>query len=139
MEDKKFEVVLLGLIYDPKTRKILIGRRENDPNPELTWCFPGGRMLVGKKIDETLKEKMKLKTGYDVKNLGAVFYKIPKEKQDLLLAYFLCEVAEGEIKAGGDLAELKWISPKELEDYRKRPMNTRLKEYIMNLASEDTE
>ena len=33
----KFEVILLGIIFDPKTKKILIGRRENDPDiPELS-------------------------------------------------------------------------------------------------------
>jgi len=137
MEDKKnrFEVVLLGIIFDPSEKKILIGRRENDPYmPELKWCFPGGRITVGNKVDEVLKQKIKLKTGYDVKNLGAVFYKIPKEKIDTLLVYFLCEIFDGEEKPGDDLVELKWVKPEELETYRKRPLNTRLKEYIMNLS-----
>jgi len=39
-----FLVNVLGIVYDPKTKKILIGRREKDEYlPELTWCFPGGR------------------------------------------------------------------------------------------------
>ena len=74
-EQKKpaFEVVLLGIIFDPSTRKILIGRREHDPVKKLTWCFPGGRLGYNESLDKVLKQKIKNKTGYEVKNLGAVF------------------------------------------------------------------
>ncbi|MBS3076574.1 NUDIX domain-containing protein [Candidatus Pacearchaeota archaeon] len=130
----KFNVVVLGIIFNPETRKILIGRRENDPDlPELNWCFPGGRLIPGKKCDNTLKEKIKLKTGYNVKNLGTIFSRVYPNKQDLLQIYFLCEIFEGDEKPGDDLVELKWVKPEEVEKYFKGPFNTRLKEYIMNL------
>jgi 8-oxo-dGTP pyrophosphatase MutT (NUDIX family) len=39
-----FLVNLLGIIYDPVAKKVLIGRRENDPHlKDLSWVFPGGR------------------------------------------------------------------------------------------------
>jgi len=134
MEENNFEIVLLGVIFDPATRKILIGRRENDPHaPNLKWCFPAGRLKHGGSVDKVLKQKIKLKTGYDVKNLGTIFVNTSPEKPNLFLIYFLCEVFKGEEQAGDDLVEVKWISPDELEDYRKRPLNTRLKEYIMSL------
>lgn len=39
-----FLVNVLGIVYNPKTREILIGKREEDPYiKELSWCFPGGR------------------------------------------------------------------------------------------------
>jgi len=35
-----FLVNVLGIVYNPKTKKILIGLRENDPYvPELSWQF----------------------------------------------------------------------------------------------------
>ncbi len=129
-----FEIVLLGIIFDPAKRKILIGRRENDPIPELKWCFPGGRLNHGESLDKVLKEKIKAKTGYDVKNLGSVFANTAPLKKDTFIVYFLCEVFKGKMKAGGDLVELKWIKPEDLEKYRKRPLNSRLKEYIMNIS-----
>jgi len=132
--EKKFSVILLGVIFDPKTRKILIGRRENDPYiKELTWCFPGGEYDSTEDIDKVLKKKIKLKTGYDVKNLGSIFSKTYPEKKDLLAIYFLCEVFKGEEKANDDLKELKWVSPEEIEKHFTTSFHPRLKEYIMNL------
>lgn len=135
--NSQFEVVLLGIIFDPKKRKILLGRRENDPDvPNLTWCFPGGMLDHGESLDPILKKKIKEKTGYDVKNLGAIFANTAHEKPNLMLIYFLCEAIKGKAKAGGNLVEVKWIDPKDIEKYREnRPMNTRLKEYILSLGS----
>ncbi len=131
---KTFNVLVLGVIFDPKTRKILIGRRENNPiTPELKWCFPGGRLSYGEDIDKILKEKIKQKTGLDVKNLGSIFANTYPEKPEFLSIYFLCEVFGGEEKPADDLVELKWVSPEELEKHFTTSFHSRLKEYIMNL------
>ncbi len=138
MEEPKstdpFHVLLLGIIFDPAKRKILIGRREKDPYiKELTWCFPGGKLILGEDIDQKLKKRIKEKTGYNVKNLGVIFTKIYPEKKDLLSIYFLCEVFTGKEKPGDDLVELKWVSPAELEKHFKTSFHPHLKEFIMNL------
>jgi len=136
MEEKeKFEAIILGIIFDPKEKKILIGRRENDENiPELTWCFPGGRATYNEDVDKTLKRNVKAKTGYDVKNLGAIFSKTYPEKPDFIGIYFLTQVFEGEEKPGKDILELKWISPKELENYFTTSFHKKLKEYLIDLV-----
>ena len=129
-----FGVVLLGIIFDPEKRKILIGKRENDINiPKLSWCFPGGRLSHGEELDKVLKKKIKEKTGYEIKNLGTIFSKTYPEKEDILSVYFLCEVFKGKEKIGGDLKELKWVNPEELEKHFTTSFHPRLKEYIMNL------
>ena len=134
-EKQKFEVVILGVIFDPKTKKILIGRREKDPFiPQLIWCFPGGRATYNEDVDKTLKKNIKAKTGYDVKNLGAIFSKIYPEKPDLLGVYFLTQVFEGKEKPGGDFVELKWVSPKELENYFTTSFHKKLKQYLLDLV-----
>ena len=130
----KFEVILLGIIFDPKRKKILIGRREKDPLiPKLTWCFPGGRAKIGEDVDKTLKENIRKKTGYNIKNLGAIFSKTYPEKEDLLAVYFLTQVFEGEEKSGEDLTELKWVSPKELENYFTTSFHKKLKKFLVEL------
>jgi len=131
----KFEVVVLGVIFNPQEKKILIGRRENDPYiKELTWCFPGGRLQVGEDVDQALKRNIEAKTGYIVKNLGAIFSKTYPEKKDLVSIYFLTEVFEGEEKPGRDMIELKWISPNELEKYFKISLHRKLKEFLNDLV-----
>ena len=134
-EQGKFNIIILGIIFDPKTKKILIGKRENDPHiPKLTWCFPGGELPIGEEIDATLKKKIKLKTGYSIKNLGAFFSKTYPENPNLLAVYFLTKIFEGEEKPGDDLIELKWVSPKELENYFTTSFHKKLKEFISDLV-----
>lgn len=135
MEENRFEVIVLGIIFNPKEKKILIGRRENDSEiKELTWCFPGGKLQKGEDIDKALKRNIKEKTGYDIKNLGAFFSKTYPEKEDLLAVYFLTRVFEGKEKPGDDLVELKWINPKELDKYFTTSYHKKLKEFIEELV-----
>lgn len=134
MEMAKFNTILLGVIFDPAKRKILIGRRENDPYiKELTWVFPGGSLNYEEDLDAALKKKIKEKTGLDVKNLGAVFAKTYPEKKEFLSIYFLCEAVGGEEKAADDLVELKWVKPEEVENYFTTSFHPHMKEYILNL------
>jgi ADP-ribose pyrophosphatase YjhB (NUDIX family) len=131
----KFEVIVLGIIFDPKKKKILIGRRENDPYiKNLDWCFPGGRLNMGEDVDQSLKKKMKLKTGYTIKNLGTIFSDTRPERPSLVELYFLTEVFEGKEKPGNDIVELRWISPKEIDQYFKISMHRKLKEFLNDLV-----
>lgn len=132
MED--FKVILLGIVFNPKTKKILIGRREKDPYiPQLTWCFPGGRLDINDDVENTLKKKIKEKTNLKIENLGTIFSKTYPEKRELLAVYFLCEAISGKEKAMDDFKELKWVKPEELEKHFTTSFHPHLKEYIMNL------
>lgn len=134
-EEEKMHVIVLGIIFDPAKKKILIGKRENDPHlKDLSWGFPGGRLKPGEEVDKTLKKHVKDKTGYGIKNLGAIFSKIYSEKEDLLAVYFLTEAFEGEEKASNGFVELKWVSPRELENYFTTSFNKKLKKYLLELV-----
>jgi|SRR3989344_2298756 len=132
--EKEFTVVVLAIIFDPNKRKILIGRRENDPYvEELSWVFPGGRLRHEETEEQTIKRKVKEETGLEVENLGTVFSRIFPERNDFFLIYNLCELTGGSEKAGGDLKELKWVNPDELQSYFTTSFDPKLKEYIHNL------
>lgn len=134
-EKDKFEVLIMGIIFDPKTKKILLGRRERDDTlPGLTWFFPGESAVRGEDVDITLKRSIKAKTGYDIKNLGAIFSRTYKERKDLLAVYFLTQVFEGEEKLGEGLIELKWVSPKDLENHFPPYFHKKLKQYLIELV-----
>ena len=131
----EFKVILLGVIFDPSTRKILIGKREeNKSAPDLKWCFVGGRLPADEELDQVLKKRIKNRTGLSVHNLGAIFADNSSLQNKHLLLYFLCESVAGEEKAGVKFEELKWIEPKEISQYFNHPIHTRLKEYLDNLA-----
>jgi mutator protein MutT len=130
----KYEVIVLGIIFDPKERKILIGKRSSKNDIEgLTWAFPGGRPEIGEELKESIKREIKEETNLDVESLGIIFAKTYPEKRDLISLYYLCEKIGEEEKAGDDFSELKWVSPEELEEHFTTSFHPNLKEYIMNL------
>jgi len=139
MEEEKrinnFQVIVLGIIFDPKERKILIGKRKNDPYfPKLKWVFPGGGLTNDGEINKALKDYIKVQTGLEVKNLGAVFSKTYEEKRDLVAIYFLCEAIKGKLKAGEELKSLKWVKAAELEKLFATSFHPRLKEYLLHIG-----
>lgn len=131
---KDFKVILLGVIYDPKMKKILIGKRENDPYfPKLSWVFPGGRLNEGEDVGVALKKRIKETTGLEIGNLGSIFTKTFPDKKDFVAVHFLCEVRKGKIKEGKKIKNLKWVKPEALEKHFTTSFHPRLKEYILNL------
>jgi len=139
MEWKKFDkgvflVNVLGIIYDPKSRKILIGKRENDPYiKELSWVFPGGRPEYKEDLEFYLKKQIKIKTGLDVDVKKVVFAKTYPEKREFLSIYYLCEVVGGEGKAEEKLVELKWVKPMEVKKYFTTSLHPKLLKYLKTL------
>ena len=135
-ESKKvvFLVNTLGVIFNPTTKKILIGKRKDDPYiKELTWCFPGGKPGYKEELEDYLKKEIKEKTGIEIESLGAIFAKTYPEKKEFLSIYYLCEKIGGKEIPGGKFTELKWVSPEELESYFTTSFHPKLKEYILNL------
>ncbi len=129
-----FLSVIVGIIFDTKKRKILIGRRVNDPYiKELNWTFPGGVPNYGEDLEKFVERKIKEKTDLKVKNLGCVFAREFKENNKILIMYYLCEVVSGKERPRDNLVELKWVKPEELEKHFTTSFDPRLKEYIMNL------
>ncbi len=130
-----FHVLLISIIFDPAARKILVMRKDGDPElgAKFTWGFPGTEMYHGDDMDKRLKTKIKEKTGLEIKNLGAVFSKVYPEKKDYMAIYFLCEVFGGKMKPWKFYKELKWVDPEDIEKLFTTSFHPRLKEYIINL------
>ncbi|MDH3353003.1 MAG: NUDIX domain-containing protein [Nanoarchaeota archaeon] len=136
MENKcpSFEVIVLGIVFDSEKKKFLIGRKEEGPDAELLgWSFPGGRIMPGEDLDTALKEKIKLKTGCSVKNIGTFFSQTYEENPGIVSVYFLTKVFEGEERPGDDVVELKWVRADELDSYFKIPLHKKLKEFLSEL------
>ena len=129
-----FHVIVLGIIFDPAKKKILIGKRENNSNKKGDeWRFPGGRIKPGEDIDKTLKTKIKEKTGYKIKNLGTFFSNTYPQSENLVAIYFLTQVFEGKEKPGRGLTELRWVGPEELKKYLAASIHKKLHEFLLDL------
>lgn len=129
-----FLVNVLGIIYNPETKMILIGRRENDPYlKELTWVFPGGRPDYGNELEDSLKSIIKAQTSLEAKIEKIVFAKIYPEKQEFLSVYYLSAPVGGVEQAGGKLVELKWVKPTEVKNYFTTSVHPTLFEYLKSL------
>ncbi|HTZ42033.1 MAG TPA: NUDIX domain-containing protein [Candidatus Omnitrophota bacterium] len=132
--ENSFMVVLLGVIFDTEKRQILIVKRNDDEYiKKLKWAFPGGRANPDESLEESLIRKIKEKTGQNVEILGSIFARIPPEKKDLLLVYYLCEVVGGQERTGDGVQEIKWVKPDELRKYFSTSFEPVLEEYINNL------
>jgi len=131
MENNKFKIILIGVIFDPKTRKILIGKNKDDEN----YSFLEGNLTCDEELDISIKSIAKEKTGYVVHNLGTIYARnnIENDKEKLEI-YFLCEATEGSEKPGENVEELKWIKPSEIAEYINGEMPSRLKEYITHIG-----
>ncbi len=126
----RFRVKIIGILFSPKARKILIGKNRGDKN----LSFLEGELRYNEELDVGLKRIAKEKTGYIIHNLGAVYAENRLNKKDELRIYFLCEATEGKEKTGARVEELKWISPKDIEKYLKQRLPTRLRGYIFGLG-----
>jgi len=129
-----FLLNVLGIVYNPETRQILIGKRENDPYiKELSWTFPGGRPAYEEDLEFYLKHEIKIKTGLDVDVKKVIFAKTYPEKREFLSVYYYCEVVGGEEKAGERLVETQWVKPTDVQKYFTTSLHPKLLEYLKTL------
>lgn len=129
-----FLVNVLGIVYNPKTKQILIGKRENDPHiKELSWVFPGGRPAYKKDLELYLKNEIKVKTGLEVEVRQIVFAKTYPEKREFLSIYYLCEFTGGKERASDKLSEIKWIKPTDVKKYFTTSLHSNLLRYLKTL------
>ncbi len=129
-----FLVNVLAIVYNPKTKKVLIGKRKNDPYlKNLSWCFPGGSPAYKEDLGFYLKHEVKIKTGLGVDIKKIVFAKTYPEKREFLSIYYLCEVLSGKETASEKFVELKWVKPSEVKKYFTTSLHPRLLEYLKSL------
>lgn len=131
MPNGKFYVKIIGIIFDPAKRKILIGKNNGDEH----FSFIDGELRYDEELNQGVKRVTQEKTGYIVSNLGSVFAGINPEKEDELAMYFLCEVKDGQEAPGEKVEEIKWVKAHEIEELIKEKLPEKLHEYIFSIAS----
>lgn len=130
MEKHLFSIKIIGIVFDPAKRKILIGKGKKDNY----HSFIEDNLRYNEELDVGLKRVTTEKTGYKVKNLGAVFARNCLKNKDELHIYFLCEIAGGKERLTEHIEKLDWVSPSKVEEFLGEKLPTRLKEYILNIG-----
>ena len=129
MEKSVFHVRIVGIIFDPKKRMLLVEKGLGGEK----YSFLEGDLEYDEEMDKTLKRIIKEKTGYKVHNLGAIYAENVLSTKDKLKIHFLCEATEGKEQAGKNVKELLWVKPSKIEGTLQVKLPTRLKEYLFGL------
>lgn len=130
-----FLINVLAIVYNPKTKMMLIGKREKDPYiRELGWGFPGGRPAYDEELEDYLKLEVKKKTNLDVSVKNIIFSKTyPEDRRFLSIYYFVEAKNLGEEKPREKFTEIKWIRPSEIKKYFTTSIHPKLMKILNEL------
>jgi 8-oxo-dGTP diphosphatase len=123
-------VVGVGAVIVRDGRAIII-KRANEPY-QGQWSIPGGRVELGESLADAVRREMREETGLEVKvgPIIDVFERIqhdsdaaaaPSEltvvRYHFVIIDYLCTYVGGELCAGGDADDARWVTSEELERY----------------------
>jgi mutator protein MutT len=101
--------------------RVLLAKRTHPPSAG-EWSIPGGRLEVGETVREAAVREAREETGLLVEpqELLGVFERIVRDpagkvRYHYVLIDFLCRQVGGELCAASDAAEVRWVTPAEVE------------------------
>jgi ADP-ribose pyrophosphatase YjhB (NUDIX family) len=102
--------------------KVALVRRAHPPR-QGEWSLPGGVVELGETLRHAAEREALEETGLVVKAREAleIFESIHPDVQGKIshhyvVADFFCALKSGELRAGGDAAEVRWAAPEELAE-----------------------
>ena len=115
-------VVGVGAVIVDEGQVVLIRRRFEPLKGH--WSLPGGMVEVGEALETALTREMLEETGLEVEvgPVIEVFDRITRDEQGdvryhFVLVDYLCWPVGGELRAGSDVADARFIDPAELPGY----------------------
>lgn len=127
-------IVVLGIVYNTKTRKILIGLRKKDILVEkLSWAFPGGKPEESEAPECAVAREIKEETNLDAEVKQLILSRTPEESEKLFLNYYFCTTEQTKTKPN-EFKKLKWIKPNEVEKYFTTSIHPKILEFLKALS-----
>ena len=115
--------------------KVLLVKRSKEPSAGL-WSFPGGRVELGETVREALVREVLEETSLVVEpgDMAGVQDVILKDQSETAFHYiiisFCARVISGELKAGDDAVDARWVELDEIDSY---PAVVGLKERLFDI------
>jgi 8-oxo-dGTP diphosphatase len=124
-----YPLLVSAALIEHQGRILLTRRREGVPYP-LLWEFPGGKVEPGEDPRDGIVREIREELDIEVAVDGiyeAIYHRYP-ERTVLVLAY-RCRWVSGEI-ADLEVAEHRWVQPRELTGFPLLPADVPLAERI---------
>ncbi len=87
------------------------------------WSLPGGALEAGELLADAVRREVREETGLEVEPLRVfeIFERIIRDaagepEYHYVLIDYLCRVTGGELQAGDDVCQVKWMRLEELQD-----------------------
>jgi mutator protein MutT len=115
-----------------KNGRFLITQRPGNVHLAGLWEFPGGKVEAGESLQGALEREIEEELGIKIRVYDE-FFTIDHNYPDksVRLHFFNCSVREGEAKAL-DVADLRWVNPKDLTRYPFPPADAGLIEKLLS-------
>jgi 8-oxo-dGTP diphosphatase len=121
---------------------VLIVKRKFEPLAGQ-WSIPGGAVELGETLEACVAREMREETGLDIAvgPVIEVFDRITRDEQGgvryhFVLVDYLCWPVGGELMAGSDVAEARFVDPGDLGQYHLTPKATDVIARALELARE---
>jgi ADP-ribose pyrophosphatase YjhB (NUDIX family) len=97
--------------------RILLVQRAGDPGRGL-WAVPGGKVRFGESLRDAARREVEEETGLDV-DIGDVVWvgEVVEGEYHIVLVDFAGSVRSGDLAAGDDADDVRWVSLDEAADY----------------------
>jgi 8-oxo-dGTP diphosphatase len=107
-------VPCVGAIINDDTGRLLLILRGHEPGKGL-WSVPGGRIEPGETDQQAVMREVGEETGLEV-TCGPLLGAVDRPRLDgavIELRDYLVVVTGGELAAGDDAADIRWVTPDE--------------------------
>ncbi len=97
--------------------EILLGRSKKEPIVGK-WIIPGGGVRPFESLPDTVVRELKEETGLTIKPGAVLFVSevLNPPTEHRIVIYVDAECAGGELRAGDDLSEVRWVDARNLGD-----------------------